>query len=137
SAFVSSNLSRFGELFPRMVLPMRLLCKPDDWARRNICKINHKLRRMGRRGYKRSQVDLHRGSSEADGYEMMVSEPEESLYHRESFLGTPMTRQGVLSGTQKDGIFEVADFIACNDTAVRSYLCGQEIDRSGRGATVN
>jgi hypothetical protein len=73
----------------------------------------------------------------ADRYEMMVREPEESLYHDKTILGSPMTRAEVLGSSLKDEIFEIADFIAFNDPAVKSYLSGEEIDRSGRNSTVN
>jgi hypothetical protein len=73
----------------------------------------------------------------ADRYEMMVREPEESLYHGRELLGSPMTRAEVLGSSLKNEILGIADFIAFNDPAVRSYLSGEEIDRSGRDATVH
>jgi hypothetical protein len=73
----------------------------------------------------------------ADRYELMVREPEESLYHGKIILGSPMTREEVLGSSLKDEIFKIADFIASNDPAVRSYLSGEEIDLSGRSGTIH
>jgi hypothetical protein len=67
-----------------------------------------------------------------DRYQMMVREPEESLYYGESLMGKPMTRTEVLNGEKKDEIFEVADYIAFNDPAVWSYLCGRGVSKEGR-----
>jgi len=73
----------------------------------------------------------------ADRFELMVREPEESLYYGRSILGEPMTRADVLNSTLGDQIFDIADFIAFKDPAVRSYLCGKEIDRGGRFTAIH
>lgn len=65
-------------------------------------------------------------------YEMMVREPEESFYHGRKLLGTPLTRAQALESSLKDEFFAVADCIAFNDPAVKSYLLGQEVNREGR-----
>jgi hypothetical protein len=72
----------------------------------------------------------------SDSYEMMLRVPEESLYHGEALLGTPIAREEALTSVLRDEIFEIADYIAFNDPAVRSYLCGENIDRSGRAEPV-
>ena len=68
----------------------------------------------------------------ADSCEMMVREPEESLYHREALLGTAMSRAEVLKSSLRDEFFAVADFIVFNDPAVKSYLVGEEVSTAGR-----
>ena len=65
-------------------------------------------------------------------YEMMVREPEESRYFGTTVLGKPTSRTEALASPQLHEIFEVADFIACNDPAVRSYLSGQKVSSRGR-----
>lgn len=65
-------------------------------------------------------------------YEMMVREPEESFYFGSSILGKPMSRSEALASTFLVEFFAVADFIAFNDPAVKSYLLGQEVNVSGR-----
>jgi len=70
----------------------------------------------------------------ADSYEMMVREPEESLYNGRAILGKPLTRVEALNSPIKDEFFAVADFIAFNDPAVKSYLLRQQVSREGRGA---
>lgn len=72
-----------------------------------------------------------------DSYEMMVREPGESLYKGEPILGTPLTRAEALGSTMIQEFFAVADYIAFNDPAVRSYLLGEEVSTEGRNATVN
>jgi hypothetical protein len=67
-----------------------------------------------------------------DTYEMMVREPEESLYFGKSILGKPMSRTCALSSSDLNEFFAVADFIAFNDPAVKSYLVRQEVSNSGR-----
>lgn len=72
----------------------------------------------------------------AGSYEMMVRQPEESLYHGKPIVGVPMTRTEVLSSDQRREIFEVADYIAFNDPAVKSYLSGEEISVEGRNGNI-
>jgi hypothetical protein len=68
----------------------------------------------------------------ADRYEMMIREPEESFYHQAELLGTPLTRAQALESSLKDEFFAVADCIAFNDPAVKSYLLGEEVSSEGR-----
>ena len=68
----------------------------------------------------------------SDSYEMMVREPEESFYFDKLILGRPMRRRDALASPLVDEFFAVADFIAFNDPAVKSYLLGQEVSLSGR-----
>ena len=68
----------------------------------------------------------------ADSYEMMVREPEESLYFDKRLLGKAMSRAAALSSPDLNEFFAVADFVAFNDPAVKSYLIGQEVSTSGR-----
>ena len=68
----------------------------------------------------------------ANSYEMMVREPEESYYFGKSLLGASMSRAVALASTSLDSFFAVADFIAFNDPAVKSYLLGQRVSVSGR-----
>lgn len=67
-----------------------------------------------------------------DSYEMMVREPDESFYHGRKLLGAPLTRAQALESTLKDEFFAVADCIAFNDPAVKSYLLGEEVSSEGR-----
>jgi len=67
-----------------------------------------------------------------DSYEMMVREPEESLYFGKSILGKAMSRTAALASPDLNEFFAVADFIAFNDPAVKSYLVGQDVSTSGR-----
>lgn len=67
-----------------------------------------------------------------ESYEMMVREPEESLYNGETMLGRPLARTAALNSPMKDEFFAVADFIAFNDPAVKSYLLGHEVSAEGR-----
>lgn len=67
-----------------------------------------------------------------ESYEMMVREPEESFYFGKSILGTPMSREAGLQSPLLESFFAVADFIAFNDPAVKSYLLGQQVSVSGR-----
>jgi hypothetical protein len=62
----------------------------------------------------------------------MVREPEESLYFKKPLLGKPMTRASALASPSLDEFFAVADFVAFNDPAVKSYLSGQQVSSSGR-----
>jgi hypothetical protein len=68
----------------------------------------------------------------ADRYEMMVRDPEESLYTTESFRGKPLSRSEVLASELAEEFFAVADFIAFNDPAVKSYLSGKPVSSDGR-----
>lgn len=72
----------------------------------------------------------------AGSYEMMVRQPEESLYHGKPIVGAPMTRAEVLSSDQRREIFEIADYIGFNDPAVKSYLSGEEIGVEGRNGNI-
>jgi hypothetical protein len=67
-----------------------------------------------------------------DSYEMMVREPEESFYFGKGILGKPLSRTKALASPLLNGFFAVADFVAFNDPAVRSYLLGEEVSASGR-----
>lgn len=69
-------------------------------------------------------------------YEMMVREPEESLYCEKSILGKGMTRSEVLDGQLAEEFFAVADYIAFNDPAVKSYLLGGQVSSEGRQAAI-
>lgn len=71
-----------------------------------------------------------------DSYEMMVREPEESLYFGEKLLGRGVSRSEALASHHRDDFFAVADCIAFNDSAVKSYLLRQVIDLHGRHAKV-
>jgi hypothetical protein len=68
----------------------------------------------------------------ADSYEMMVREPEESFYFGKRLLGKAMSREAALASQGLNEFFAVADFIAFNDPAVKSYLVGQHVSKSGR-----
>jgi hypothetical protein len=70
-------------------------------------------------------------------YEMMVREPAESLYIGESILGTSLTRSEALASPLVQEFFAVADYIAFNDPAVRSYLRGEQVSAEGRETSVN
>jgi hypothetical protein len=89
----------------------------------------------GAEGAKRKWVFIEARPTN-ESYEMMVREPEESFYHGTALLGVPIGRAEVLASTLRHEIFEIADCIAFNDPAVKSHLCGQEIDRSGRAESV-
>jgi hypothetical protein len=70
-------------------------------------------------------------------YEMMVREPAESLYDGKSILGTSLTRSEALASPLMQEFFAVADYIAFNDPAVRSYLRGEQVSAEGRETSVN
>jgi hypothetical protein len=70
-------------------------------------------------------------------YEMMVREPGESLYNGKPILGTSMTRLEALASPLLQEFFVVADYIAFNDPAVRSYLVGEQVSSDGRETLVN
>lgn len=70
-------------------------------------------------------------------YEMMVREPEESLYRKEQFLGTALAREEAKASPLIEEFFAVADYIAFNDPAVRSYLLGEQVSSKGRETAVN
>jgi hypothetical protein len=70
-------------------------------------------------------------------YEMMVREPAESLYIGKSILGTSLTRSEALASPLVQEFFAVADYIAFNDPAVRSYLRGEQVSAEGRETSVN
>jgi hypothetical protein len=70
-------------------------------------------------------------------YEMMVREPEESLYSGEAILGEVLTRSEALASPLVQESFDVADHIAHNDPAVQSDLSGEHVSSEGREATVN
>jgi hypothetical protein len=69
-------------------------------------------------------------------YEMMVREPQESLYNGEPILGKALTRSEALASPLMEEFFAVADYIAFNDPAVKSYLLGEHVSSEGRTATV-
>jgi hypothetical protein len=70
-------------------------------------------------------------------YEMVVREPVESLYNGKPILGASMTRPEALASSLIQEFFAVADYIAFNDPAVRSYLLGEQVSSEGRDALVN
>jgi hypothetical protein len=67
-----------------------------------------------------------------DSYEMMVREPEESFYFDKRILGKPISRTEALASSLLKEFFTVADFVAFNDPAIKSYLCGQQVSSEGR-----
>ena len=70
-------------------------------------------------------------------YEMMVREPEESLYNGKHILGTSLVRSEALASPLMQEFFAVADFIAFNDPAVKSYLLGEQVSSKGRETSEN
>jgi hypothetical protein len=68
----------------------------------------------------------------ADSYEMMVREPQESRYFNKTILGKPMPRAEAIASPSLQEFFAVADFVAFNDPAVKSYLCGEQVSSLGR-----
>jgi hypothetical protein len=73
----------------------------------------------------------------ADSYEMMVREPEESLYNGKQVLGKALARSEALASPLMQEFFALADHIAHNDPAVKSYLLGEQVSSEGRKSTVN
>jgi hypothetical protein len=71
-----------------------------------------------------------------DSYEMMVREPEESLYFGKELLGRCLSREEALANERRDEFFAVADCIAFNDPAVKSYLSGKAVSIQGRQVTI-
>jgi hypothetical protein len=70
-------------------------------------------------------------------YEMMIRDPEESLYNGKPILGTPLSRSEALQSPLKSEFFAVADYIAFNDPAVRSYISGETVSSEGRNLSVH
>ena len=70
-------------------------------------------------------------------YEMMVREPEESLYNGKTILGKALTRSEALASPLMREFWAVADHIAHNDPAVKSYLLGEQVSSENRKATVH
>jgi len=70
-------------------------------------------------------------------YEMMVREPKESLYYEKPTLGRSLTRCEALASPSIQEFFAVADHIAFNDPAVKSYLMGEQVSSKGRNLRVN
>jgi hypothetical protein len=68
----------------------------------------------------------------ADRYEIMVREPEESIYFNKPILGKPMSRAEALASPLLGEFFGAGDFICFNDPAVKSYLLRQDVSASGR-----
>jgi hypothetical protein len=68
----------------------------------------------------------------SDSYEMMVREPDESYYFDRPLLGKPMARAAALASPSVGEFFAVADFVAFNDPAVKSYLTGRDVSVLGR-----
>ena len=68
----------------------------------------------------------------SDRYEIMVRDPEESYYFNKPILGKPMARAEALASPLLDEFFAVADFVAFNDPAVKSYLISRDVSLSGR-----
>jgi len=73
----------------------------------------------------------------AGSYEMMVREPEESLYSGKQILGKALSRSEALGSPLVQEFFAVADHIAHFDPAVKSYLSGEQVSAEGRESTVN
>ena len=71
-----------------------------------------------------------------DSYEMMIRDPEESIYFGKELLGRGLARNEALESEHRDDFFAVADCIAFNDPAVNSYLCGRGVNLEGRKSTV-
>jgi hypothetical protein len=71
-----------------------------------------------------------------NSYEMMVREPEESLYFGEKLLGRGLSRNEALASEHRDDFLAVADCIALNDPAVKSYLSGKVVSTEGRQSTL-
>jgi len=71
-----------------------------------------------------------------DSYEIMVREPEESVYFGEKLLGSGVSCTEALASPHRDNFFAVADCIAFNDPAMKSYLSGRVINLDGRHAKV-
>lgn len=67
-----------------------------------------------------------------ESYEMMVREPEDSFYFGKRLLGRAMSRATALASPDLNEFFAVADFVAFNEPAVKSYLIGQAVSTSGR-----
>jgi hypothetical protein len=67
-----------------------------------------------------------------DRYEIMIREPEESYYFNKPILGKPLARAEALANPLLDEFFAVADFVAFNDPAVKSYLISRDVSLSGR-----
>ena len=67
-----------------------------------------------------------------DNCDMMIREPEESVYYGKPLLGIAMSRDETLASPLRDEFFAVADLIVFNDPAVRSYLTGKEVSAAGR-----
>jgi len=63
---------------------------------------------------------------------MMVRDPEESFYFNKPMIGKPMARAEAAASASLGKFFAVADFIAFNDPAVKSYLLGREVSVLGR-----
>ncbi len=63
----------------------------------------------------------------SDRYELMVREPDESYYFNKTILGKPTARAEALASPLLKDFFAVADFVAFNDPAVRSYLKGERV----------
>jgi len=68
----------------------------------------------------------------SDRYEIMVRDPEESYYFNKPVLGKPMARAEALASSLLNEFFAVADFVAFNDPAVKSYLISRDVSLSGR-----
>jgi hypothetical protein len=66
-----------------------------------------------------------------------VREPEESLYNGRHILGTSLARSEALASPLMQEFFAVADYIAFNDPAVRSYLLGEQVSSKGRETSEN
>lgn len=71
-----------------------------------------------------------------ESYEMMVRAPEESLYFGKELLGRGLSREEVLASELREEFFAVADYIAFNDPAVKSYLSRQPVSSAGRPGQV-
>jgi hypothetical protein len=70
-------------------------------------------------------------------YEMMIREPEESLYSGKPILGAPLARAEALVSDLLQEFFTVADYIAFHDPAVKFYLLGEQVSSEGREARLH
>lgn len=68
---------------------------------------------------------------------MMVHELEEFIYNGGYILRTSLNCPEALASPLLQEFFAVADYIAFNDPAVRSYLLGEQVSSKGRETAMN
>ena len=108
-------------------ISVRLTVSIGDWVTTDANRNEAKLR----------QWLFIEARPTSDRYELMVREPEESLYFNKPLLGNPITRAEALGSPLLEEFFAVADFVAFNDPAVKSYLSGQQVNSAGRRGFAN